>query len=206
LLAARISSVRTFGVFGLCLVLGAAACGGAPSAERQPATTEPGIEWTTHDVPGAALVVRYPSSWTRSAKPLMPHLGDPKELIALSTFTARPGGQNCGHMPENALEDMSPADALVVVEERLGDYEGAGTPEDYPGRPARFGPTDGYRSEAVDCLDHRKVFFDRLIPFSDSGRRFYAYVALGSEAPAGVEAQAWAILDQLEIGTRGSTL
>jgi hypothetical protein len=193
------------GALGLCLVLGAAACGGGPSAEREPATTELGhdwIDWTTYDVPGAALVVRYPSSWARSDEPLMPHLGDPKELVALSTFTARPGGENCGHMPENAIEDMSPADALVVVEERLGNYEGAGMLEDYPVRPARFGPNDGYRSEAIDCLDHRKVFFDRIIPFSDSGRRFYVYIAVGPEARDAVEAQAWAILDRLEVRTR----
>jgi hypothetical protein len=52
----------------------------------------------------------------------------------------------------------------------------------------------------VDCLDHRKVFFDRIIPFRESGRRFFAYIALGSEAPDRVEAQAWAILDQLDVG------
>jgi hypothetical protein len=44
------------------------------------------------------------------------------------------------------------------------------------------------------------VFFDRIIPFSDSGRRFYAYVALGTETPDAVVAQAWTILDRLEIG------
>jgi hypothetical protein len=102
------------GTLALCLVLGAAACGGAPSAERERDTTKPGLDWTTYDVPDAALVVRYPSSWTRSADPLMPHLGDPKELVALSTFVARPGGENCGHMPENAIEDMSRSTTMRV--------------------------------------------------------------------------------------------
>ena len=153
----------------LCFVLGAAACGGAPAGDRQGATEPPA--WTTYDIPEASLAVTYPSSWTRSVDPLLPDLVDPKVLVALSTFPARPGGENCAHLPENAIEDMGPTDALVVIEERLGDSEdGAGRPSDYPGRPAQFGPSSGYPTEAVDCLGHRKAFSDYLIPFGDSGR------------------------------------
>ncbi len=186
----------------LCFVLGAAACGGAPAGDREGATEPPA--WTTYDVPEASLAVTYPSSWTRSVDPLLPDLVDPKVLVALSTFPARPGGENCAHLPENAIEDMGPTDALVVVEERLGDPEdGAGTPGNYPGRPAQFGPSSGYPTEAVDCLDHRKAFTDYLISFGDSGRRFSVYVAFGAETPAAVSAEAWAILDRLEVVTPG---
>jgi hypothetical protein len=129
----------------------------------------------------------------------MPSLADPRELVALSTFPARAGGDNCAHMPENAVEDMGPEDALVVIEERLGDLDTASGPADYPARPEHFGPGNGYRSEAVDCLDRRKAFFDRFIPFSDSGRRFYAYVAFGADTPTAIRTQAWAILDRLEF-------
>ena len=162
------------------------------------AATDP--DWTTYEIPEASLAVTYPSSWARSTDPLMPNLVDPKELVALSTFPARPGGKNCAHMPENAIEDMGPTDALVLIEERVGDSEDdAVAPADYPRRPAQFGPGTGYPSEAVDCLDQRKEFFDRLIPFSDAGRHFYAYVALGAETPTEVSAEAWTILDRLEV-------
>jgi hypothetical protein len=134
----------------------------------------------------------------------MPGLSDPLELVALSTFDARRGGENCAHVPENAVEDMGPADALVIVEERLAEFEGS-SPDDYPPRPGRFGSSDGYRSETIDCLDRRKEFFDRFIPFRDSGRRFYAYVAFGPETPSAVRTEAWAILDRLEIAPRSGT-
>ena len=65
--------------------------------------------------------------------------------------------------------------------------------------PGQFGPSNGYPSEAVDCLDEPKEFFDRFIPFRDSGRRFYAYIAFGSETPPAIRTQAWTILDRLEI-------
>ncbi len=162
------------------------------------------LDWTTYAIPEAGLTGSYPSSWTRSIDPLMPSLADPRELVAFSTFSARPGGENCAHMPENAIEDMGPTDALVVIEERRGDPEdGTVTRADYPKRPGQFGPSHGYRSEAVDCLDRRKAFFDRFIPFSDSGRRFYAYVAFGPDAPTAIRTQAWTILDRLDIETSG---
>jgi hypothetical protein len=147
--------------------------------------------------------VSYPPRWKRSTDPLMPSLADPRELVALSTFPARAGGDNCAHMPENAVEDMGPEDALVVIEERRGDLDTGGGPADYPARPEHFGPSNGYPSEAVDCLDRRKEFFDRFIPFSDSGRRFYAYVAFGADTPPAVRTQAWAILDRLEFEPAG---
>jgi hypothetical protein len=108
-------------------------------------------------------------------------------------------------MPENALEAMSPADGLLVLEERLlDDEDGSGTFEGYPERPEHFGPGGGYPSEAVDCLDRPKAFFDRLIAFRDSGRRFYAYVALGSQVTPEIRDEASAILDRLEIETSTS--
>jgi hypothetical protein len=127
------------------------------------AATDP--DWTTYEIPEAALAVMYPSSWARSTDPLMPNLVDPSELVALSTFPARPGGENRAHMPENAIEDMGPTDALVVIQERLGGPEdGTVAAGDYPRRPAQFGPGTGYPSEAVHCLDQRKAFSTAIYP------------------------------------------
>ena len=186
----------------LGLAVLASACGGASQAlPPEPPTSTETTEWTAFALPDARLTVSRPPDWLRAPEPLMPGLVDPLELVALSTFDARRGGENCAHMPENAIEDMGPTDALVLVQERLGDLEG-GLPSDYPPRPSRFGPSGGYPSEAVDCLDRRKEFFDRYIPFSDAGRRFYAYVAFGLETPSAVRTEAWAILDRLEIAPR----
>jgi hypothetical protein len=195
--------VRRIWLLGLALL--AAGCGGASEAlQTGPTTTSEAPEWTTFELPEARLTVSHPPDWLRAPERLMPGLVDPRELVALSTFDARRGGENCAHMPENAIEDMGPADALVVVEERLAESEG-GTPSDYPPRPGHFGSGEGYPSEAVDCLDRRKEFLDRFIPFSDVGRHFYAYVAFGPETPSAVRTEAWAILDRLEIAPRSGT-
>jgi hypothetical protein len=200
--------VRAFVSISLiCLVLGASACGGdkgdRPTRQADDGAAG-GSDWTTDEIPEAGLTVSYPSTWTRAADALMPGLADPRELVALSTFPVRAGGENCAHMPENAIEDMGPTDGLVVIEERVGDLESsAATLRDYPERPERFGPGNGYRSEAVDCLDRRKAFFDRFIPFSESGRRFYAYVAFGADTPPAIRTQAWTILDNLDVEPSG---
>jgi hypothetical protein len=208
--------VREFlGISLLCVVLGASGCGGERSEDQSDAGTDlatmqadsgaaASSQWTTDEIADAGLTVSYPSTWTRSADPLMPGLADPRELVALSTSPVRAGGDNCAHMPENAIEDMRTTDALVVIEERIGDLESAAaTLRDYPERPEHFGPSNGYPSEAVDCLDRRKAFFDRFIPFSESGRRFYAYVAFGADTPPAIRTQAWTILDRLGVESAG---
>ena len=186
----------------LGLVLFTSACGGVSEAlPSEPATTTEAPEWTTFDVAEAGLTVSHPADWLRAPERLMPMLSDPRELVALSTFDAPDGGENCAHMPENAIEKMGAGDGLVVIEERLAKFEGS-SPSDYPPRPGHFGSDDGYSTEASDCLDRPKEFFDRLIPFREAGRRFYAYVAFGPEAPPAVRMEAWTILDRLVIQTR----
>lgn len=186
----------------------AAGCGGSTSADRAAPADPVGSEaadWTRYEVPGADLTVSFPSGWTRSTVQLMPMLADPREVVALGTSELLPGGDNCAHMPENAIEGMGPTDAVVVLEERLEDF-GEGSPSaGFPERPLHFGPDDGYTSEAFDCLDRPKAFSDRLISFSDSSRRFHAYVAFGNEAPPATREEAWAILDRLEIEPRSGT-
>jgi hypothetical protein len=165
------------------------------------ATTE-GLDWTTEAIVDEDLVLSHPPGWRRSAAKLMPRLADPREVAALGTFDLRPGRRSCAHLPGNAIEQLKPTDGLIVIVERSRRDDGE-TSADYPRRPVHFSPDDGYASEAADCLDQPKAFFDRLIPFWDSGRRFYAYIALGEEASRTIREEAWAILDRLEIGTGG---
>jgi hypothetical protein len=155
--------------------------------------------WTTYSDPERRFSIRYPASWRRAEAPLLSSLGDPKEIVTLSTFPAQPGGENCAHLPENALEAMGAADALLVALERHGGPElGGGTLTDYPKRPERFGLGHGYPSEARDCLDAPKHFVDRLIPFRDDGRRFYGYVAWGEAASDETIGEVFRILDSFE--------
>ena len=175
--------------------------GGGATKTAETVTTA-GLNWTTDEIADEDIAVSYPPGWRRSTVKLMPFLADPRELVALGTFDLPSGGKNCAHTPEKAIEEMKPTDALIVIEERTRE-DGDATLADYPKRPVHFGPNDGYSSEAGDCLDQPKAFFDRFIQFRDSGRRFYAYVALGDDVSPTIREEAWAILDRLEIGPGG---
>ena len=177
--------------------------GGGAINTGETVTTE-GLNWTTDEIADEDIAVSYPPGWRRSTVKLMPFLADPRELVALGTFDLPSGGKNCAHTPGKAIGEMKPTDALIVIEERTVAREGwVATRMDYPKRPLHFGPNDGYSSEAGDCLGQPKASLDRIIPFRDSGRRFYAYIALGDDVPPTIREEAWAILDRLEIGPGG---
>ena len=67
-------------------------------------------------------------------------------------------------------------------------------------------PSTSARATAIaarrrSAWTRRKAFFDRFTPFSESGRRFYAYVAFGADTPSAIRTQIWTILDRLDVKT-----
>jgi hypothetical protein len=49
------------------------------------------------------------------------------------------------------------------------------------------------------CLDAKPRPIAYWLPFSDAGRRFYALLVLGRDAPASIRAEAFAILDRIRF-------
>jgi hypothetical protein len=163
-----------------------------PGRELTPSPSE-APDGNTYEDPASAFSVRLPPEWQQADRPLT-QLIDPVEIFSAGTFAMSPGG-SCPQFPTNAVADMGPHDAFVTILERKRlDPAGAQGPP----RPASFGPADGSsNSDVNECLGTAKAFFDRWIAFSDQGREFYAFVAMGTDVSDQRRAETWAMLDSL---------
>jgi hypothetical protein len=130
--------------------------------------------------------IRYPGSWYRARSSLTPNLGSPHELLSIGTRPLQYRGTDCAHLPKSALQDLTATDSFITVEEGGG-----------PGFPAR--PLD-FRSsarpvESFECVARRAPLNVYWLTFRDSGRKFYALVAIGKRASAAVRSQTWNALN-----------
>lgn len=156
----------------------------------------PTAGWTTYRDTAHGLQVQFPSDWRRARRSLTPNLADPRELLSVGTGPLPQSTRGaCAHRPVGALEALGPRDAFVSVQERR---TGGG---DYPPRPRRFSLNRSERAERLSCVgEHEAGRLDTWwIPFGDSGRRFYALVAIGADAPAARRADTRRVLDSLRF-------
>ena len=123
------------------------------------------------------LTVYYPAGWNRASETLTPELDQPTELLSLGTYSLIPGGEDCVQIPERAIESLGPADAVITLQE---SSSGTG----FPGRPNSFSAEGGEVTEAGECLDNAEDIFFRMFRFTDEGRSFIVYVAIGNSASA----------------------
>lgn len=140
------------------------------------------------------FTVTYPDTWQRAASPLTPHLSDPLELLALGTYELRPGGDRCSHQPVNAVEDLGTEDALLVIFERAQPYE-------TDGYPPRRGPPELSGGTNRFCVSGTKRS-DSWFSFGESGRAFYALIALGENASEETRAQLYATYESIRLDER----
>jgi hypothetical protein len=164
----------------------AAGCGdddaGTSTATREAATAE-----------GRGLVAELPDGWRQAARSLTPDLTDPLEVLSVATFPLERGrAEACAHMPVGALEAIGPRDAFVTLMERGTGAAG------FPSRPEHFGPELGGPSEVGECTE-RDAYTDHWFGFADAGRSFHVLVAFGPDAPPARRAEAWRVLDSLEV-------
>jgi len=138
----------------------------------------------TANAAGVSMELR--EGWRQADETLTPNLISPEEILSVGTFRMEPGG-GCNHMPQHAYEAMSAGDALITIMERPGQ---AGGDQAYPPRPEHF----RFDSIRFECLP------DNLIgsrhAFSESGRKFYAWVAVGREASRD---EAMAVLNSFRV-------
>ncbi|HEX6621660.1 MAG TPA: hypothetical protein VF024_18505 [Solirubrobacteraceae bacterium] len=175
----------------IVVALAVAGCAGTAAAPQHARTVAPARTVRAH-----GLTAELPPGWQAAAESLTPHLTDPREELAVGTYSLRYRQTECAHVPGSALEDLGPGDAFVTLQER-----GLGVPDgepDFPSRPSRFGPALGGPSEAGACAPGAR-FSAHWFGFSDGGRRFHVLVAFGPQASVRVQRQAWAILDGLRV-------
>ncbi len=179
-------------VAACCVVL--PACG-ADEVEHAGSTAEPEqperIVWRDE---ARGFTVTYPATWQHAPTRLTPFLGDPLELLALGTYRLRPGGDRCAHQPVDALEDLGPRDALLVIFERAEPYAKTGY-------PPRAGPPELTVDTNRFCVPAGGRL-DGWTSFGESGRAFYALLALGEDAPAETRAELLAIYEGVVFDPR----
>jgi hypothetical protein len=170
-------------------------------------TESNGVSTTLHDE-ARGYAVTYPNDWTVANKNLTPWLTSPGEILSLGTFplevsTDPDDGLRIFDAPiaPKALADMTSGDAFVSLQESGGQIGAFFDP-----RPDRFGPLgcedaiSGCRpSEDPDLPDDARnvPFRGWWIPFQDSGRGFYLFVAIGNEATPELREEVWAVADSL---------
>ena len=151
----------------LALVAAATGCGEQRRQAREP--------WVTHADTAHAFRVSYPASWQRSAASLTPTLIDPREILSVATFAARPRENgNCGHVPAGAAAEMGSGDVLLSIQERRGP----GGFEDRR-RPFALGPV---RQGDMAACARRPDLQERFGGFRDRGRGVYVLAAFGAGA------------------------
>ena len=159
---------------------------------------------TLHDET-SGYAVTYPDGWGVADQNLTPWLSSPSEILSLGTFPLRVSDD-----PEDgfrlfdapvapaALEDITGRDAFISVQ---GGTESFG---DARSRPDHFGPLD-CEDAIYGCQPAKDLpepwrsapFRAWWIPFQDSGRAFYLFVAIGNEATPELRDEAWAVADSL---------
>jgi hypothetical protein len=136
------------------------------------------------------LTVYYPEGWNRAPDTLTPHLGPARELLSLGTYGLSPGGEDCGQLPERAIESIGPTDAFITLQE-------ASSSADFPPRPARFTAENGEVAESSGCLDNVEDISFLKCRFEDEARSFVAYTAIANSASAQTRSELWQILNAL---------
>jgi hypothetical protein len=133
--------------------------------------------WTTYRDGTDRFEITYPDDWSRAETSLTPDLSDPHEILSIGTYPLRAGGKACidAYLPGDALMDLGTGDAFITIQE-------SSSAEGFPSRPSSFGPdfarltVDGLPAcDGYQALPLRGWWF----AFSEEGRGFYAFVALG---------------------------
>jgi hypothetical protein len=160
--------------------------------------TRPQQSWTTIVNSTHGFEVSLPSGWQLSAENLTPKLTDPRELLSAGTFPLRARQSSCNHVPAGALEAMAPGDGFVTVQERGRDAKSSWS--EFPPRPPRFADkATAERGDVAGCVGRGSRLVEFWMPFTESGRHFYAMVILGPDASSEVRTQAFDILDRLRF-------
>lgn len=133
--------------------------------------------------------IEQPPGWDRAGRDLMPNLG--WDSLTMATIPLRPGGELCAQVPEQALRDMGPDDALLSI-----FFGGSATSQIEPW-PDDFGPGDLEKlenSDPAECAERS----DLEIHWGErarSGQSLGLLVAFGSDTTDAVRAQTWSALD-----------
>lgn len=163
--------------------------GPTPSATPTTVTEDSNANWTTRVDWEDRYAVLYPAEWFAAEESLTPRLLDPRELFTIGSFPMSYEESDCARRPKSAFDAMADDDAFLSIQESTGS--GASNP-DYP-RRYLFDPNEIEASEGSACA--RSDLDVYWFPFRDSGRYFYALIAVGKDADERTASAPWFVLN-----------
>lgn len=181
--------------YALAAAVLAAGCGatGTVAQERERAAEAARINDAQR---GFSLTL--PAGWHRAGSNLTPQLTEPREILTVATYPlryARRARCSVAGCPTPALNGFRATAILLSIQERM-DAKPAG--KDVP-----IALRD-QRAVSARCARDRVAWF-AFEPFSEAGRRLYAFVAMGKRAPASAKADLERLLASLRFSERRST-
>lgn len=165
------------------------------------AGAEPG--WSTYEDRADGLTMSFPPGWRMAAGNLTPALINPKELVALGTYSlnTNTSGSLCPQFPAAALDAMGSGDAFISIL-GSGPFQNGQT-NGFPARPAGgFDGSSGVnlsRTDFLQCLAHPLNGTGQWIPFAQAGHSFYVLAVIGTSAPPTLRSDVYTILNSIQV-------
>jgi hypothetical protein len=159
--------------------------------------------WSTYQNQADGLTISFPSDWTIAAGNLTPNLINPRELVALGTYSLNTNTSSnlCPQFPAAALNAMGSSDAFISI---MGSEPFANSQTySFPARPAGgFDGSSGVnlsRTDFLQCLAQPLNGNGQWIAFSQAGRNFYVLAAMGTSASATLRSDVYTILNSIQV-------
>jgi hypothetical protein len=184
----------------------------APLAETQESVrpvdgVDPQLGWTTYRDAPHGLSLTLPPGWHRARRNLTPHLIDPREILSVGSYRLRYKRRSrCGvpGCPLPALDGFGRRDVLISIQERRHvrrPVDAGFAPRRRPFAlvPMRLNIPSGARWRCARRVLGRSTW----TAFTDNGRAFYAFVAVGRAATSATRRDARRVIESLAFDRRG---
>jgi len=155
--------------------------------------------WRTVFDADGRIRLRVPRDWTTGPAVMLPDQVDPVMPLAVGTTVVEPQPvDECGIVPQRALEAVGPTDAFVgiYVTSGLASW-GATVPE----RPKTFAAPLPWGLGPMKCTINVTAL-QRSIAFEENGVKLTLVVATGAEISDQRRAELAAVLDSLRVSAR----
>jgi hypothetical protein len=165
------------------------------------------LGWTTHRDAQHGLALTLPPGWHRARRNLTPHLIDPREILSVGSYRLRYKRRSRCDVPGcplPALDGFGRRDVLISIQERRHvrrpvDAGFAPRRRPFALEPMRLHYPPGARWRCARRVLGRTTW----TAFTDSGRAFYAFVAVGRAATFATRRDALRVIESLTFDRRG---
>jgi hypothetical protein len=165
------------------------------------------LGWTTYRDARHGLSLTLPPGWHRARGNLTPHLVDPREILSVGSYRLRYERRSrCGvpGCPLPALDGFGRRDVLISIQERRHvrrpvDAGFAPRRRPFTFEPMRLRFPPGARWRCARRVLGRTTW----TAFTDSGRAFYAFVAVGRAATVATRRDARRVIESLAFDRPG---